>query len=566
MQNVTSEAKSGDFVYIHYSGHGTRTKPCFNYSNQTTGDLALVLLQGYKSPDIYLRGPRLAGLIKAMTDKGLVVTIVLDCCFSATVYRQSDLDENVRFLPDGLQDAVYVQKPDGTTYAERSPIEYRDGSMRDQWLLDPREYTILAACGPHESAKGGYRKTGSDVIDKARSFGALSYFLSKSLSDHGLNRRHGDIHRHICAVFRQHCRQQNPVLYGNGDQGFFGKVEEHGNARQISILNDVNKVHLLAGQAHGISVGDRFTLSSTRSQGELVGEVIQTGPLTSIICLLEDSVNVQTGWTAEPLISKRMSSIPFQVMPGLPCYDDIITTLEESQLGVHLPLDKTPAADVIRISLDPNNEYTVLDDSLAKIVHVPPIKRDEQSIESICTTLEHLTRYKMVKDLTNKVPTDVFRQSIRVLLAQGQELYEPFQTIEARHKSPIKVIVTNNGDADIFAHIYNLGPSGQVKNIFGGTYVCIPARGHGSDTREVTCTGTYEAKIKMAVPLFLQEDGSCMDIIKVFITSQATSFESLELSSLQQLKTQQSGQRDCLDKADGLEDWMAFNFYVHTSL
>ncbi|CAI7589343.1 unnamed protein product [Penicillium glandicola] len=195
LERVTSQAKPKDYVYIHYSGHGTRLPPCFDFSNQSTGDLALVLLEGDQSPELCLRGPRLARLLKDMVDKELVVTLVLDCCFSATVYRNSGPD--ARYLPYGLTAASTHSLDPKDIYVERStrPTN-RDVSMRDNWLLEPDRYAILAACGPDENAKGG-----SEASEKGLIYGALSYFLSQTLSDHGIGRRHKDIHRHIRARF-----------------------------------------------------------------------------------------------------------------------------------------------------------------------------------------------------------------------------------------------------------------------------------------------------------------------------------------------------------------------------
>jgi hypothetical protein len=46
IHETAESAESGDFVYIHYSGHGTREKLGSRTYNESTGDLALVLLPG----------------------------------------------------------------------------------------------------------------------------------------------------------------------------------------------------------------------------------------------------------------------------------------------------------------------------------------------------------------------------------------------------------------------------------------------------------------------------------------------------------------------------------------
>jgi caspase domain-containing protein len=141
--NVTSAlAKAGDFICIHYSGHGTRAQARSEFSNKSTGDLALVLLDGGKESQIrYLWGPRLAISLKAMVDKGLVVTLVLDCCFSASVYGLED--PNIRFLPYNaeidLKSSLELEESleEGATSPAPSHDASRDASMLMNWLIDP---------------------------------------------------------------------------------------------------------------------------------------------------------------------------------------------------------------------------------------------------------------------------------------------------------------------------------------------------------------------------------------------------------------------------------------------
>ncbi len=70
LEKITNLGKAGDAVYIHYSGHGTRGSPSSQFSNQSTGDLALVLLNdGGENSIKYLWGHILAVFLKAMADR-----------------------------------------------------------------------------------------------------------------------------------------------------------------------------------------------------------------------------------------------------------------------------------------------------------------------------------------------------------------------------------------------------------------------------------------------------------------------------------------------------------------
>ena len=171
---MTSTADPGDFIYIHYSGHDTTIGPSSEYSNASTGDLALVLLEQTSATDIrYLRGLGLAYLLKTMVTNGLTVTLVLDCCFSGSVTRG---DSSVRCLSyDPAIDAAYPPVPGQILSLEDEAgcLAHRSGSMNPNWLVNPDGYTILAACGSNEKA--------IELEFNGQRHEVLSYFLIKIL-------------------------------------------------------------------------------------------------------------------------------------------------------------------------------------------------------------------------------------------------------------------------------------------------------------------------------------------------------------------------------------------------
>jgi hypothetical protein len=111
--------------------------------------------------------------------------------------------------------------------------------------------------------------------------------------------------------------------------------------------------------------------------------------------------------------------------------------------------------------------------------------------------------------------------------------------------------------------VYNLGPCWQVKGIFCGIYEAIPRKVLGNG--DVDFTGMSPRRMKMTVPFVMHKYCSSEDIIKVFVTSQPTSFDSLELPNLDELGKTNAGDW-IYPSSHVLEDWVALNFSIRTSL
>jgi hypothetical protein len=157
LKHITLKASPDAIVYIHYLGHGAlrlTTNSEYTYQEEYGTDTALVLYEP-KSPykTRYLRGIELALLLDDMVNKGLRLTVVLDSCCSGSISRRKD--HLVRGIPWSVDvDSEFpLQAPTPCESVASKKRIFRNASTTSYWLLNPKQYALLAACGLHELAK-----------------------------------------------------------------------------------------------------------------------------------------------------------------------------------------------------------------------------------------------------------------------------------------------------------------------------------------------------------------------------------------------------------------------------
>jgi hypothetical protein len=577
LEKVTSLANAGDFVYIHYSGHGTRMEPCDEYGNKCSGDLALDLLEGSGGSDIrYLRGLELAYLLDNMVKKGLLVTLVLDCCFSGCVMRHGDYD-GIRSLPyDAEVDKVYPPDPIRSTgYRDGRPI-YRDGAIQPNWIIDADGYTILTACGPHEIARelksaDGHRQ------------GALSYFLLSTLKQFGdFRTTQQNLHRHLGAIFRQYQSTQNPMLFGNKNLTFFGGPQLKLDSATISVVRHRNgSLRLQAGQAHGVCNGDQFVLrafhsanadSSHTIEDPVIAKVIKSGGLTSELELLVTShsqTDVQTGWTARAITRLLLREFPVQLMAGLPYLE---LWIRAAKARTSLDIHTTQVLGYpfsFHLTQNANNNYEILDESNNVIITVPgAIDERERDMGHLLDLISHLVEFKFLRGLTNNLPSPTLKESYSAYLVHTSgETTGAGSIAMVKDDDTLFLETRNTGDRPLYLHIYNMTPRWEIVNILKDFFEVIPPH----NTNE-GFTGICRKKLRMNIPRKVRDAGrrECEDILKVFITSQPTCFNSLELPDIEgQLKGKASlnligdSRQASSTSPSASEDWVALSFVIH---
>ncbi|KAK9418572.1 putative Peptidase C14 caspase domain-containing protein [Seiridium unicorne] len=605
LEDIASRAPAGSLIYIHFSAHGTAIEPSSKFSDGSTGDLALVLLEGDNGLNVrYLRGVELAFQLRNMVDNGLRVTLVLDCCTSGSVLRDRS-DPSVRYLPYNPRvDIAYPPIPGknlGLQDIAVQPIN-RSGSMRPNWLVNPDGYTILTACGPTEEAK--------EIEVASQYHGALSYFLLRCFERYGqVNGRSHDIYSYVRARFldprfREHVSKQTPMLYGNQSLLFFENVACELGAIEVPIVQTRGKVQLEAGQVHCVCEGDKFVLlpqvvqqTSTGDGNELFFEVTSAGDLVSVLKMSDPQTTIHSGATVTACTRLSLRRFPIRVELRLPCLSVWTTALiSRPSLDVSFAERNTLDSRTLysfNVAIVAKNYYEIRDDSNQLVSGLPLSPYDlEENADYVLDIVEHLAQFKWLMGLTNRRlmdPDHPFPAMFSVSLTNPSgRVFQPgcmhsghFHpwcshsecVVDMKHGEKLIIDVENKSSPDdlgLYLHLYGMGSSWNIENLLKADFAVIPPRSSNQHVRDYKygTTGKWRKKITMTVPDRQGEKRMCQcdDVFKILLTPQPTSFSLWELPELGKASKGHGVGEGRGDAPPTLsEDWALLSFHVRTS-
>lgn len=265
LDRLAAGTKSGDIVYIHYSGHGSRlpdaTKP--------DGYETTIVPADYKndqSNEITGRELR-AELAKLKANHPAQIVFSFDCCHSGTATRGS---AKMRGLSD-TQYAAWYKKwhkgaaPPATRVPGRPGSPLTDPLMAD---LQGSGYVILSACANDQSA--------FETTDRGKDMGRLSYVLAQVLSQAGPHTTYQQIYDQVRAQFMQKFGDQSPQLDGDPNSFLLGGTARETPAFTLVTVKTPGHYKLDAGSLQGMTVGSEFALydkdASELSSGQILAE------------------------------------------------------------------------------------------------------------------------------------------------------------------------------------------------------------------------------------------------------------------------------------------------------
>jgi hypothetical protein len=286
---ITEIAQPGEQVYVYYSGHGAKAITVYpelkgGADQYDEGIVPMDIGNGGR----YLLDVELTTLLKRMTDKGLIVTVIMDSCHSGGVTRG---DAAIRS----------GEEPD-TTPPEKESLVAKDEELIKNWKtltggLDgdvawvppANNYVLLAACRPNEYAY-------EYAFDGKERHGALTYWLIQTLATSSTGLSFRKLYDRVCAQIQSKFPQQLPMLVGDGTRAVFGNegLPHHYSVAVISVDSNQKQITLNAGLAQGLSSGTRFAIYplnatdfSNKQQQLAIVEIVEVQASKSVARVLE---------------------------------------------------------------------------------------------------------------------------------------------------------------------------------------------------------------------------------------------------------------------------------------
>ncbi|KAJ2975662.1 hypothetical protein NUW58_g8294 [Xylaria curta] len=283
LKKLAHEAQRNDFVYIHFSGHGSRCPTKFQDLNRNPQDECLVLVRDFSSVKSrkvdYLCDVELAYLLKNITDKGAIVTIVLDCCHSGGATRDCPSESSVppgesyeysvtRGVDSLPEYALVAREPVRRLSvleqfrADQATNAVRSASFIEHWMTSSQGVEFLAACDSNQTAQ--------EIQHEGIRRGLLTECLLRVLQDHHSYHKPltcGMIYNLVSSKVATHPKRTQPqtVVFGGKRCRFFfgtGRSEPNETIANSStrLSNDELQIELSAGKAHGVVEGDIYAL------------------------------------------------------------------------------------------------------------------------------------------------------------------------------------------------------------------------------------------------------------------------------------------------------------------
>lgn len=560
-KNVTDKAQPGDQVYIHYSGHGGRSTTMFQELKGASGlDESLVPCDVGENGACYLRDIEMAYLLKTMSDKGLIVTMVLDSCHSGGATRGNGGGAvrgiaGIDTTPPPKESAVAGKEEMIKAFREMPSAATRsvNASVSGWRLPTPKNFVLLAACRANELAN-------EYAFDGKERNGALTYWMLDALKQIGEGFTYKMLYNRVVARVHAKFVDQTPQIEGDGNREIFGgdKLATSAAVNVIKVDLPNKRIQLSTGQAQGVGKGAQFAVYAANTtdftdltQRLAVIEIDNPGTTDSWANIVTDIQASQILEGAQAvllgigirlrgrvrLVKQKNVFDEAAQDKGLEKLRSVITQDEgdtaAGEKWIRLSADGEEAD--FQVAINFRGEYEIWDANGRTLPNLRPALSitDDGAAAQVARRLVHLTKYRNARLIDNTDPTSPLARKIVAELgkltdpnnkATFQPLGSPARPLSVGEEACLRV--TNLSNTPVNIAIMDLQPDWGISQAF-------PSPDNGQDY-ELLESGANNA-LMLPMGAWLPDDyQEGVDTLKVFATIEGTSFHWLEMPALDQ--------------------------------
>jgi hypothetical protein len=547
-KEITESAQPGEQVYIHYSGHGGRGTTIYpELKGEGQNDEGIVPMDIGEQDGRYLRDVELATLLKRMTDKRLVVTVILDSCHSGGATRG---DCDIR----GSNEEDTADRPKDSLVASREELlnnwrSLTQGSNYISWVPESRDYLLLAACRPTEFAF-------EYAVNGKERHGALTYWMIDTLNTIPGALTYKTLHDRVNAKIQSKFPSQLPMLLGEGDRSVFGSniLFTQYTVTVTEIDSSQKEVKLNAGLANGLSRDTRFAIYplnttdfTVRQKQVAIIEVTVVKASSASARVLEETdggigVKGQIEQGAPAVILSAPTDLVRRVRlfaqkeqsdgeNGLPtqnlvnqqkvALDAVQQALAENGWVVEVQGDEEAH---YQVAIGQQGEYEICIGMPINNLSPPLMMGDPKAPKELVKRLVHLAKYQAVQELDN--PASELSDYLEfVLLDQNKQPLPSQSSITLKQGTPVYLRVKNTFPQALNVAVLDLEATWEVSQ--------IPLRGIDAPFYQLESQETVDTKLYFKLPEAKGYE-QAKEMLKLFATRGPADFRWLKLPPLDQ--------------------------------
>lgn len=553
-KKITADAQNGDQLYIHYSGHGGRCATMFPEIKGENGlDESLVPCDIGENGACYLRDIELAYLLRAMDEKGISVTLILDSCHSGGATRGRE-NGSGGAVPRGINSIDMRPPPETSAVAgkeilikqiQNAPLPaQRSFQTNAGWNLTmPEKCVFLAACRANELAN-------EYPFDGKQNNGALTYWMLDALNQLDGESTFQMLYNRVVAKVHAKFADQTPQIEGDRNRKIFGGLHSQtaASVNVIEIANDGKRIKLNTGFHQGIVKGAQFAVFDET--------VTDFSDISARLAVVEIETVEDSGAWAQVVGGDRSDEIKEgsqAVLLGIPIRlrgrirfdkqgkndqaldklaNEIAQTDGATDSEKWVRLAEEGEQYDFQVAVNRYDEFEIRDVS-GQLLNIRPLIKtsDEDSVNIILRRLVHLTKFRNVQLIDNTDPTSPLANKLSVEFGLVEEVEKDGKTLKKfialeMPARPLSVgekcglRITNKSDKNLSLVIMDLAPDHEISQMY--------PENADYDLLEAGKTVTYDS-METALPDTYQQGA---EIFKIFATVEGTSFRWLELPPL----------------------------------